>query len=217
VIYWHILGNLIYLTSEILQTIDNPFTNRALDFLKVGIEIFNLVNKSIENIAKSIGIIETRSDIRDLGDRAIRADKKIDNFNNTKEYINYLKNEIKEGNKNDFIKLSDEEMLARKSLGTSILSKSIEEEFNTKISVEFWEKATEAGLRGVEIQNILNQFRNVGIEPEYFVKYLKKELNLEDEDKMDNTLLKAYMKLEPNATQRELEEKILSMQRRVNR
>ncbi len=72
------------------------------------------------------------------------------------------------------------------------------------------------GLSGTEIQNILDKFRDVGIKPEDFVKYLKKELKIEDEDKMEDTLLKAYMKLEPNATQRELEEKVLSMQRRTN-
>jgi acyl carrier protein len=202
--------------TSVAKSVGKLLTEKATEFLRVGIETFNLIVKVVENVAKALGIIKPEDDSENLGDRAMRADKKIEDFDSTRDYIEYLRNEIKAKSKEEIERLSPEERLARRALGTSILSKSIEEEFDIKIPVEFWAKVAKVGLSGVEIENILKKFKDVGIEPEKFVKYLKRELKIEDEDKLEDTLLKAYMKLEPNISQKELEEKILSMQRRAN-
>ncbi len=211
-----VVKSAVDVVSSTVKSVGGFLVEKAKEFLKVEMETLKLIVKVVENVAKALGIIKPEDDSEDLGDRAMRADKKIEDFDSTREYIEYLRNNIKAKSKEEIERLSPEERLARRALGTSILSKSIEEEFDTKIPVEFWAKVAKVGLSGTEIQNILDKFRDVGIKPEDFVKYLKKELKIEDEDKMEDTLLKAYMKLEPNATQRELEEKVLSMQRRTN-
>jgi hypothetical protein len=203
------------IVKSTVKEVGKVLVEKATDFLKIGVEALQTVLNVVETIAKSLGIIKQEDNNEDLGDRAMRAEKNIEDFDSTRDYINYLREEIKAKTKDEFERLSPEERLARRALGASILSKAIEEEFDTKIPIEFWEKAIKLGLDSKEIEEILEKFKSVGIKPEEFIKYLKRELNIQDEDKIENSLIDAYKNLEPNATQEELEEKILSMQRKA--
>ena len=205
----------VSVVTSVAKSIGKALVEKATEYLNLGIDALQKVVGVVETIAKALGIIKPEDDSEDLGDRAMRADKKIEDFDSTRDYINYLKQEIRAKTKDDLEKLSPQERLARKALGTSILSKAIEEEFDTSIPTEFWEKATKAGLGSKEIQEILQKFKDVGIEPAQFVKYLKKELNIKDEDKMEDTLIDTYKNLEPNASEKEIEEKVLGMQRKI--
>jgi acyl carrier protein len=205
----------VEVVTTAVKEVGKALVEKATEYLNLGIDALQKVVGVVETIAKALGIIKPEDDSEDLGDRAMRAEKTIEDFDTTRDYINYLKQEIRAKTKDELEKLSPEERLARKALGTSILSKAIEEEFDTSIPVEFWEKATKAGLGSKEIQEILQKFKDVGIEPSQFVKYLKRELNIKDEDKIEDVLVDAYRNLEPNANQKEIEEKILSMQRKI--
>jgi acyl carrier protein len=209
------ISKAVSVVTDTVKSVGKALVKKATDFLKLGIDTLQKVVGVVETIAKALGIVTPEDNIEDLGDRAIRADKKIEDFESTRDYINYLKQEIRAKKVDELEKLSPEERLARKTLGASILSQAIEEEFNTSIPVEFWDKATKAGLGAKEIHEILQKFKDVGVKPNQFVRYLKRELDLRDEDKMEDTLIDVYKKLEPDATEKEIEEKILNMQRKI--
>jgi|GEM_PF-4781929 len=206
----------VSVVTSAVKSVGKVLVEKATEYLNLGIDALQKVVGIVETIAKALGIIKPEDDSEDLGDRAMRSEKTIEDFDSTRDYINYLRQEIRAKTKDELEKLSPQERLARKALGTSILSKAIEEDFNTSIPVEFWEKAIKAGLGDKEIQEILQKFQDVGIEPTQFVKYLKRELNIKDEDKMEDTLIDTYKNLEPNASDKEIEEKILGIQRKIN-
>ncbi len=71
--------------TSVAKSVGGFFSEKAKEFLKVGMETFNLIVKVVENVAKALGIIKPEDDSEDLGDRAMRADKKIEGiFDSTK-------------------------------------------------------------------------------------------------------------------------------------
>ncbi len=217
--FWDSLSNFISkgidIVKDVGKAVGKVIVERSIEFLKTGTQILKLVTSVIETVAKELDIIKPEDNIEDLGDRAMRADKKIEDFENTTEYINYLKYAIKPKPRDEFERLSPEERVARRALGASILSKAIEEKYDMKIPVEFWAKATRVGLNDKEIQGILQKFKDVGIEPEQFVRYLEKELEMKNEDKVENVLVEVYKKIAPNMSLKEIEERVLSLPRKI--
>jgi hypothetical protein len=211
----NVASKAVSVVSEVVSTIGKNVVEKSVEFLKVATQTLQVVTKVVESIAQQLNIIKAEDNVEDLGDKSLRAEKTSKEFEVRRDYIDYLKNEIKSQGKEELEKLTPQERLARRVIGTSILSKAIEEEYSTEISVGFWEKAIQAGLSSQEIQELITKFTDVGIKPEEFVKYLNKELSFKEEDTIECVLLESYKQLEPQANTKELEEKILSMQRKT--
>ena len=194
-----------------IKSVGKAVVETAKEFLQVGIDKLKTVVEILEIIAKALGIIKPEEDAEELGDKAMRADKKPEDFDSINEYIEYLRNEIK-SSREEFEKLSPEERLARKAVGSALLAKAIEEKKSLEIPVEFWNEAVRVGLNSKEIDQFLDKFKKAGVSPSDFVKYLKRELESRDESKMDSVLIQAYKELEPTMDEKDIEEKVVRLQ-----
>ena len=197
--------------STAVTAVGTVLAETATKFLEVGEEKLNKIVEVLEVIAKALGIIKPDEDTEQLGDKAMKADKKPEDFDSTNEYIDYLRTEIK-SSKEALATLAPEERLARKSVGCAILAKAIEEKKSLEIPIEFWKEATRIGLNAKEMDDFLTKFKNAGIVPTDFLKYLKRELNSKEESTMDSILMQAYKDLEPNLNEKEREEKVVRLQ-----
>ena len=201
----------VSIVTESVKAVGKVIVNEAKDFLKMSIETLKAVTTVLETIAKALGIIKNEENVEELGDKAMRADKKMEDFDSVNEYIEYLRNEIKTSQE-ELKKLPLEERLARRAVGSALLSKAISERKSIEIPVEFWEETVKAGLNAKEIDYFLDKFKKAGIAPVDFAKYLRRELNLEEENKIDNFLLENFKELEPNLNEKEIEKKIIRLQ-----
>ncbi len=204
----------VSVVSSAVKTVGGFIADTATKFLNtIGtIEKISLVVKVLETIAKGLGIIQEEENVEELGDKAMKANKKPEDFDSINEYIAYLRQEIR-SSPDELEQLQPEERLARHAIGSVLLSKAIEEKRSMEIPVDFWKATVEKGLTAKEIDEFIQQFKQDGIEPKDFVKYLKREVTGKQEDKIDHSLVTAYKRLEPKLDEIEIEEKVVELQR----
>lgn len=116
--------------SEAIPSIGSAiggFAKNALSIMgKLPFPGLQIVAKIIHPVLSILGI-KSEEDPEVLGAKAVQSDKSIDDFdNNTKEYINYLRNEV-EFDKERFEKMTTEERMGCKAIGMTIETKAIEE------------------------------------------------------------------------------------------
>ena len=197
--------------SSLISNVGEVVVEGVKKFLSVGVEILEKAITIIDGVAKAAGIIEPDQHAEDIGDRAMRADKKPEDFDSINGYIDYLKKDIEGHTQAELESLPPEERLARKAVGCAVLSKAISEKKSLDIPHDFWETAVKAGLTAQEIDTFLTKFKASGLEPEDFNKYLKKELEFSKARKFDNAMVTAYKELEPEMTEEEITEKIIGL------
>jgi hypothetical protein len=197
--------------SSLISNVGEVVVEGVKKFLSVGVEILEKAITIIDGVAKAAGIIEPDQHAEDIGDRAMRADKKPEDFDSINGYIDYLKKDIEGHTQAELESLPPEERLARKAVGCTVLSKAISEKKSLDIPYDFWETAVKAGLTALEIDTFLTKFKASGLEPEDFNKYLKKELEFSKARKFDNAMVTAYKELEPEMTEEEITEKIIGL------
>jgi len=206
-----VVSSAVSVVSSAVKAVGSVVVEGAKKFLEMGIEKLEKVVTILETIAKALGIIKPEEDTEELGNKAMKADKKPEDFDSTNEYIEYLRNEIR-SSKEELEALPLEERLARKAVGSALLSKAISEKKSLEIPVEFWKETVSLGLDAKEIDQFLTKFKNAGIAPSDFLKYLKRELDTKEESKMDSVLVEAYRELEPDVDIKDIEEKIVNLQ-----
>ena len=197
--------------SSLISNVGEVVVEGVKKFLSVGVEILEKAITIIDGVAKAAGIIEPDQHAEDIGDRAMRADKKPEDFDSINGYIDYLKKDIEGHTQAELESLPPEERLARKAVGCAVLSKAISEKKSLDIPYDFWETAVKAGLTALEIDTFLTKFKASGLEPEDFNKYLKKGLEFSKARKFDNAMVTAYKELEPEMTEEEITEKIIGL------
>jgi len=198
----------VSVVSKAVSVVGSAIKSVATTLIEMGVEKLRLVADVIEAVGRLLGVIKSEDNIDDIGDRAMRSDKKPEDFDSHIEYVDYLKENIQP---NDLSTLSPAERLARKAVGASILSKAIEEKTSLEIPLEFWKLSTEKGLTPTEVFEFVNNFKKLGISPNEFVKFLKQELKEQDEEKVENALIKAYKELEPEADEYDIEKKVINL------
>jgi len=201
----------VSVVSSAVKSIGSVVVEGAKKFLEFEEDKLKTIITILETIAKALGIIKPEEDAEELGDKAMKADKKPEDFDSTNEYIEYLRNEIR-SSKEELEALPKEERLARVAIGSALLSKAISEKKDINIPVEFWNEAVNLGLDAQQIDTFLKKFQDAGIAPSEFLKYLKRELNEEKENKMDSILEQTYRELEPDISDKDLEAKLLQLQ-----
>jgi len=197
------------IVTESAKAIGKVIVEEAKDFLKM--TALKSVTAVLETIARPLKIIKADENVEKLGDKAIKADKKMEDFNSANKYIEYLRNEVKSSSE-EIKKLPPEERLARIGIGDAILSEAISEKKSLEIPSEFWKESVEAGLNAKEMDYFLDKFKKAGIEPVDFAKYLRREIDSPQEAKIDTFLLENFKKLEPNLGEKDIEEKIVRLQ-----
>jgi hypothetical protein len=106
-----------------------------------------------------------------LGEKALNADKKPEDFDSITSYIKYLEKEI-QIDPNVFINLTPEEKKARELAGTEIYRQGISEKLGFNMSDDFLILCGKAGLDAKTVYVILNALQeNQSVTLDDFCKY----------------------------------------------
>ena len=104
-----------------------------------------------------------KTNVEELGDKAMRAEKHRDDFPTTEQYRDYLDNEVP-FDREAFNKLSPEEQEARRFLGMEIAIEHVQEKISLPIKPEDLFVAIRAGLTGSQLGELAKLFKELGFD-----------------------------------------------------
>jgi hypothetical protein len=195
-----------------LGSLGGTLATSASSFLKVVAPWLGTVVQIIQIVAVLLDVLGEKEDVEELGAKAMQADsKKPEEFESNKEYIEYLSNEV-ELDKEKFEQAGDVEKTARTAVGASIVVKGIEEKKGFEIPNEVWVQMAKINLvdKAKEIDTILDTFKDDKFDS--FIGYTKGNLDEKKEFEVKSNFVEMYKELEPNATEEEIENKIMQME-----
>lgn len=210
---WGILGSFVSavcsVVSSVVSTIGSAIANGATKLLQIAGKGIEAVINTIRNVGVALGIVQPDENLEELGEKAIVADKKVEDFDYVSDYIQYLRDEV-EFDKAKFDKLDDKDKLARKAIGATIVSKGIEDKMDTIIPMDFWVETTKQGMGQKEISGVIDIFKENNIDNN-FSDFCKGSLGFKDKVKTSNLLVDMYKELEPDLSNDDIENKIINM------
>lgn len=169
----------------------------------------------VDFLAKVLVVIEKQESPEELGDKAMRADKKLEEFDSTNDYINYLRKEVK-FDKAEFDKCSDIDKTVRAAIGSTICTLGIEEKLNMLIPPEFLKKSAELKMHGEEVKNYLDSFKKIGLsDMTDMCDYLERKADPKNVEKIGAAILDGLARNNPTLNEEQLNEKIAAMQQSV--
>ena len=183
----------------------------AGNFLKVVSPYLGIVTNIIGVIGNLLGVKKEDENLEDIGAKAMKSDKKPENFDSYNDYIKHLRENIKL-DKEEMENASKELKLARTAVGATIVSKGIEEKKGMEISVDTWVAMAKAGLdekRDV-VNLILDTFKDKN-EQKDFANYVDGKTGFKEEKIVTDKLTDIYKSLEPNASDIDIEKKVMDM------
>jgi len=208
-----IASKVVSVIASVASTVGKAVSTAATYLAETAIDILDKIEGVITAVGKILDIIKSDVTAEDLGDRAMKSEKGKDDFDSTLEYIDYLQEEVACTDKEELDKLDPEERLARKAIGSALLSKGIEEKTTLMIPMEFWKLSIMKNINAKEINEFLTKFKENGIEPKDFVQYLTRDLDRQEEEKIDSAIIDSYKNIDPDLTDIEIEEKLIGMQK----
>lgn len=157
--------------------------------LSIGIEILKVVVSALENLAKSLGIIEEDEDVEDLGDRALQSEKQPDDFEEFDDYLNHIRSiEINPEKSANF---SEGEKLAA---GAIVLEKGIEVKTGQQMEDFLQDVVTKNPeyYNAEKIQDYIDVFSEEGVDLNKISDLENDKIaNLDEKDKVYSLIEKA--------------------------
>jgi len=203
----------VSVVSSAVGSIGGVLATAASTLLKVASPYLATISTIVQIIGAVLNILKPEESVDEIGDKAMSADKQVEDFNTTEEYIEYLRDEVS-FNKDEFDKLSKEDKIARTAVGTSIVMKAIDKKKGVTISTDTWitlAKLQESGnLKDVkEFDKILDTFKDNQID---LKKYVDGKLDGEQNLQVGDKLIDMYQTLEPNLSKEHIEKKVMNME-----
>ncbi len=149
----------------------------------------------VKGIADILGIGEKEEKPEELGLKAVKADKKLEDFDSFEEYKSYL----------DKINLSKEDLaeldnptkkFVYKSIGIGVYIKGINEHYGMEIPISTYIKMADLGINSSkEAKTVLDTYKDKNINPD-IEKAVNSELGLSEAKQIVGTLKEGIAKLE---------------------
>ena len=209
--------------SGVCSAISSAFSSLGSSLSTFATKIVELAGPLLENVgkiaslvAKFLGVTEELENPMELGLRAEASDKKPEDFDSYKDYINYIKNEVKideEKLKN----ASDIDKAKYIAIGSSVLIKGIENKKDmnigadtfvalAKIGTETLDKL--GGARGVDA--ILDTFKDGKLSE--FAKYVSGDLNsVKDKIMVSDKLIETFKNLNLEMDIKDIQKEVMDM------
>ena len=200
--------------SSAFSSLGSSLTTFATKIVELAGPLLETVGKIASMVAKFLGVTEELEDPIELGLRAEASDKKPEDFDSYKDYISYIKNEVK----------IDEEKLKNASeidkakytaIGSGVLIKGIEDKKDigadtfvalAKIGTETLDKL--GGARGVDA--ILDTFKDGKLGE--FAKYVSGDLNsVKDKIMVSDRLTETFKSLNPDMDIKDIQKEVMDM------
>lgn len=183
----------------------------ASNFLKVASPYLGIIGNIISIVGNLLGVKKEDESLEEIGAKAMKSDKKPENFDSYNDYIKHLRENIKL-DKEEMENASKELKLARTAVGATVVSKGIEEKKEMEISVDTWVAMAKAGLDGkIDIIDLILDTFKTKTEQKDFSNYVDGKAGFKEEKIVTDKLTDIYKKLEPNASDIEIEKKVMDM------
>ena len=183
----------------------------ASNFLKVASPYLGIIGNIISVIGNLLGVKKEDENLEEIGAKAMKSDKKPENFDSYNDYIKHLRENIKL-DKEEMENASKELKLARTAVGATIVSKGIEEKKGMEISVDTWVAMAKAGLDGkIDIIDLILDTFKTKNEQKDFANYVDGKAGFKEEKIVTDKLTDIYKSLEPNASDIDIEKKVMDM------
>ncbi len=163
--------------------------------------MIHLVSKTIEYLAKKLGIIEERDKVEEVGYRVEEAQehddwKRQEDFKSFEEYYAYLKEQIPDD------KIDRKKLAANRTeytvLGMMELTNGLENRMEIKMPEEFLFEIGRSRMEPNEILAIVDAFKFLGSDTVFISDYLKGKLTREENIKIEDALLVSLRKYYPD-------------------
>jgi len=209
------ISGAVSVVASVIGSIGSAVACFATNLLKVSAPYIGPIIEAITLVGKLLDVLNSNDDVEELGNKAIQADKKPEDFDSISEYIDYLRNDITIDK--DKLKSSDKSTeLANKVIGTSITAKGIEEKLDTNIAMEFWKEVIKQKLKETEIVKTIEVYKKNNLNNADYEKYMIGDMNLEDRKKHSRSLIETYSELEPSLSKDEIEDKVMNLKYRID-
>jgi hypothetical protein len=204
------ISSAVSVVASAIGSIGGALASSASNVLKVAAPWLGTVIQVIEIVSMLLDVLKPGDNVEELGAKAMEADKKPENFDSNAEYIDYLRSEVKL-DQEKFNGATEPEKMARMAVGASIVTKGIEEKKGFDIPLTTWVAMAKLNLsdKANEIDKILDVFKEGKLED--FVNYTEGKLDTKKEIEVGDSLVEMYRELEPNMSEKEIEDKVMKM------
>lgn len=213
--FFSALGSLvsgaISAVSNIASSVGSALAGAAKTALSVAGSFFTPMINIITSIGKMIGVLDKNDTPEDLGRRADLSDKKPEDFDSIKEYIQHLKNDITI-DREKIEKESKDKKMAYQAIGATITMKGINEQKGYDIPAEAWASFAKLGLENKEkeVNALLDSFKGEKIKD--FIDYVEGCHTPDKEIEVGDRLVETYKSLEPSLSEAEIEKKVMELE-----
>ena len=218
------IGGVASFLSTAVSTVGSAIVGVAstliakLPDLALAKEVVGFIATVISKVAEFLGVGPKDENMEELGAKAMQEGirPKMEE-ETTQEYLDYLRNEVVL-DREKYEKLSDTEKVACSTLGTTLVSKSIEEKTGVELPPEFLLSIAKTKMRAEEITKFISEFGkneifNMGV----LSDYLSNKLTESKVEKVDSIIVSSLKELNPDVSEQAIKEEILDMKRNNNK
>lgn len=202
--------------SSAFSSLGSSLTTFATKIVELAGPLLETVGKIASLVAKFLGVTEELENPLELGLRAEMSDKKPEDFDSYKDYINYIKNEVKideEKLKN----ASDIDKAKYSAIGSGILIKGIEDKKDMDIGADVFVALAKIGMETLDkmggargVDAILDTFKDGKLSE--FAKYVSGDLNsVKDKIMVSDKLTETFKNLNPEMDIKDIQKEVMDM------
>ncbi|MDQ6995543.1 MAG: hypothetical protein Q9M18_08105 [Mariprofundaceae bacterium] len=201
--------------ASAVSSIGGVLASAATSLLKVAGPLLGPVGQVVQVIGLAMDILKPKENVEELGAKAMQSDKPMDDFDNTSDYIDHLRNDIKLDTEK-FENASKVEKMARTAIGTCIAIKGVEEKKGFDIPMDTWLALGKIGLerlegKSKEIDAIIETFKTNDTAKD-LKDYVDGKLDAKTELEVGDKLADVYAQLEPEASKEAIEKRVMDAQ-----
>lgn len=218
--FWSAIGSFVgSVCSAISSTVSSlgiSLSTFAAKIVELAGPLLETVGKIASMVAKFLGVTEGLEDPIELGLRAEMSDKKPEDFDNYKDYINYIKNEVKI-DKEKLKNASDIDKAKYSAIGSGILIKGIEDKKDMDIGADVFVALAKIGMETLDkmggargVDAILDTFKDGKLSE--FAKYVSGDLNsVKDKIMVSDKLTETFKNLNPEMDIKDIQKEVMDM------
>ena len=188
----------------------------AIKLVEKALPILDTVGKIASTLAQFLKATVNEENPMELGCTSLESDKKPDDFISYKDYIEYIKNEVKIDE--DRLKnATDIDKIKYTAIGSGLLIKSIEEKKGMDIGVDVFVALAKIGMETLDkmggargVDAILDTFKDGKLGE--FAKYVSGDLNsVKDKIIVSDRLTETFKSLNPDMDIKDIQKEVMDM------
>ena len=203
------VSSAVSFVGSCVSSLGKAVVGMASTLIKELAPVIDTVVTIIKLVAEHFGVLKPEDDIEDLGARAMKSDKKVEDFDSVNDYIDHLRNDI-ELEKDELKKMNEGQKLACKAVGSTITSKALSEKIGIEIPADFWVEVGKHSMTFKETLGLIEAYKNNNM-PIQFADYLKGNMKFMDRVKNESVIVNTYKEINPEMTTEEIEDKLMLM------